>query len=77
MVIASGLLLITLTCYAALCAARPFGPCRKCAGTGQREHHGKTKTCRRCHGQRNRLRLGRRAWSAWQRTRDGGTQPGR
>jgi hypothetical protein len=47
--------------YAVLCAVRPFAPCRKCTGTGVRlTRRDKVKLCRRCHGQRYRLRLGRR-----------------
>lgn len=59
-----GLIFITL-CYAALCAASPFGRCRKCAGLGFALHtdrRGKPKrgkTCRRCKGHGRRIRTGR------------------
>ncbi|MFJ4924060.1 hypothetical protein [Streptomyces sp. NPDC088736] len=67
-------LLLALGWYAVLCAARPFAPCRKCAGTGRLEHFGKVRTCPRCRGRKLRLRLGRRAHNAWQRERENGTQ---
>lgn len=78
MLITSGALLTILAGYSALCAIRPFGPCRKCSGTGLRDT-GRLRrgaaVCRRCHGQRYRLRIGRRAWNAWHRTRTAGTRP--
>ncbi|MFF3317306.1 hypothetical protein ACFYV5_17625 [Streptomyces sp. NPDC003035] len=60
------LLLATLTGYALLCTASPFGPCRKCSGLGYKlkvDRKGRlkrAKPCRRCEGQGKRLRLGRR-----------------
>ncbi|MFE3825237.1 hypothetical protein [Streptomyces sp. NPDC059092] len=68
MLITSGVLLAALAGYAALCAVSPFGPCRKCSGTGLRELRKGAKLCRRCHGRRRRLRLGRRALNAGHRT---------
>ncbi|TXJ73292.1 hypothetical protein E2C11_29570 [Streptomyces lavendulae] len=59
--------------YAVLCAVKPFGPCRRCRGTGETERFGKPRSCPRCHGRRHRLRTGRRAHNAWRRTRDAGT----
>ncbi|MGW7354215.1 hypothetical protein [Streptomyces sp. NPDC054784] len=60
-----GLLLLTL-CYAVLCAAAPFGPCRKCSGLGFQLKYGRVtgrpkrgKDCRRCRGHGRRLRAGR------------------
>ena len=58
------LLAITLG-YAALCAASPFGRCRKCNGLGfalktdrkGRAHRG--KDCRRCRTTGYRIRIGR------------------
>jgi hypothetical protein len=58
--LASLAVLLILAGYAALCAARPFAPCRKCHGTGVRQARRTVKLCRRCHGQRYRLRIGRR-----------------
>ncbi|MEU6669500.1 hypothetical protein [Streptomyces sp. NPDC046727] len=46
--------------YALLCTVQPFTPCRKCSGTGIRQARRKVKLCRRCRGQRYRLRIGRR-----------------
>lgn len=43
--------------YSALCALKPFGPCRRCKGQGEPQVG---KTCPRCHGDRYRLRVGRR-----------------
>ncbi|MGI3230584.1 hypothetical protein ACRJ4B_49865 [Streptomyces sp. GTA36] len=74
MVIACSLLLAALIYYAALCMARPFGPCRKCDGTGEIERFRKVRTCRRCHGRKLRLRVGRRLHNAWRRTYDDGAR---
>ncbi|MFK0178578.1 hypothetical protein ACIQVR_21655 [Streptomyces xanthochromogenes] len=74
MLTASVLLLAALTCYAALCWMKPFGTCRKCAGTGQRQARKGAKTCRRCRGKRQRLRVGRRLHNAWRRTYSDGTR---
>lgn len=74
------LLLILLTlCYAALCAANPFGTCRRCEGWGhkiRRTHDGRLKrgrTCRRCRGYGRRLRVGRRLYNIAARLRNDGT----
>ncbi|MGP3637494.1 hypothetical protein ACTU45_29835 [Streptomyces sp. 24-1644] len=75
MLIASSALLAALVYYAALCAIRPFAPCRKCRGLGRTERFGKPRMCPRCHNDKLRLRLGRRAFNAWQRTREAGTRP--
>ncbi|MER6088512.1 hypothetical protein [Streptomyces bluensis] len=67
MALASLALLLILAGYAVLCAVQPFAPCRKCSGTGIRQAPRKrigkrflVKLCRRCRGQRYRLRTGRR-----------------
>jgi hypothetical protein len=72
---ASALILIALAvtfCYAALCAGRPFGTCRKCRPTDRRPrgHH----YCRRCGGTRLRLRIGRRIWNFVHRLYTEGTR---
>ncbi|MFV6027099.1 hypothetical protein [Streptomyces sp. NPDC056264] len=60
------LLLATLAGYALLCAASPFGTCRKCHGLGgtvvldRKGRPKKGKRCRRCKGHGKRLRVGRR-----------------
>jgi DnaJ-class molecular chaperone len=74
MVIASVLLLAALACYATLCTAKPFAPCRRCGGTGKTERFGEAHTCPRCHGRKYRLRLGRRAHNAWRRSYGDGTR---
>ncbi|WP_413800194.1 hypothetical protein [Streptomyces iranensis] len=76
MLTASAAIFLALSGYAALCAVKPFGPCRKCEGTGLRELSLRgIKLCRRCHGSRYRLRTGRRLWNTWHHTRDAGTKP--
>ncbi|MFB8033235.1 hypothetical protein ACFC5Z_09795 [Streptomyces sp. NPDC056004] len=74
--LASLLLLLTIAGYAALCAARPFGPCRKCRGTGQTDTRKGAETCRRCHGARYRLRVGRRIHNHAERIHTTGSRPG-
>lgn len=74
-----GLLFITL-CYGLLCAVSPFGACRKCRGFGfylKTDRLGRPKpgrTCRRCHGDRIRIRLGRHLWNAARRIHHQGTR---
>ncbi|MCO8302826.1 hypothetical protein [Streptomyces sp. RKCA744] len=77
MLTASAAMFLVAAGYAALCAAKPFGPCRTCKGTGLRELRRAVKVCRRCHGSRYRLRIGRRLWNTWHRTRTAGTKPNR
>jgi DnaJ-class molecular chaperone len=63
--VAAGLLcpvIATLTiCYFAVCAARPFRTCRRCAGTGLRgiRRGLRSRACRRCGGAGIRIRYGR------------------
>lgn len=58
------LLMVTL-CYGSLCAASPFGNCRKCRGfghtlkTSRRGTLTRGKDCRRCHATGKRIRAGR------------------
>nr|WSY53353.1 hypothetical protein OG999_26670 [Streptomyces sp. NBC_00886] len=75
-----GLLLITL-CYVALCAASPFGTCRKCKGWGSKVTVGRFsgrlkrgRACRRCDGYGYRLRIGRHIYNAVSRLRREGTR---
>ncbi|WP_343041294.1 hypothetical protein [Streptomyces typhae] len=63
-----------LLAYAALCWARPFGPCRRCKGTGKTTRFRKERPCPRCRGKRLRLRVGRRAHNAWRRAHEAGTR---
>ncbi|MEV8392839.1 MULTISPECIES: hypothetical protein [unclassified Streptomyces] len=73
MLLTSAAFLAAVAGYAALCAVSPFGPCRKCSGTGLRELRKGSKLCCRCHGQRRRLRIGRRALNSSRRTHAAGT----
>ena len=54
------LIVVTLW-YVALCAAKPFRTCRRCAGTGLRgTRRGlRSRACRRCGGAGIRIRYGR------------------
>ncbi|MFE0577778.1 hypothetical protein [Streptomyces sp. NPDC058874] len=73
------LLVVTLG-YASLCAASPFGNCRKCNGLGfalTTDRKGKPKrgkTCRRCKGHGIRIRVGRWLYNRAARTYRAGTR---
>ncbi|MEW1719616.1 hypothetical protein [Streptomyces sp. NPDC093109] len=75
-------ILIVLTlCYALLCAASPYGTCRKCEGWGhaivRARRSGRLKRgrqCRRCSGYGTRLRVGRRVYNGVTRLHDNGTR---
>jgi hypothetical protein len=62
---AIALLTVITVGYAALCAASPFGNCRRCRGFGFRlttDRRGRLKRgkhCRRCDGTGKRIRVGR------------------
>ncbi|MER6692673.1 hypothetical protein [Streptomyces minutiscleroticus] len=75
MALASFALLLTLAGYAALCAVQPFARCRKCSGTGTRSARRTVKLCRRCHGHRYRLRIGRRLLNTGRTIHRAGTRP--
>ncbi|RSS79496.1 hypothetical protein [Streptomyces sp. WAC06614] len=81
MLTASALALLALGAYAVLCAASPFGNCRKCDGIGAiptttRTHRPKPpKICRRCHGHGKRLRIGRRLHNHGRDIHHAGTRP--
>ncbi|MFD3943597.1 hypothetical protein [Streptomyces sp. NPDC058579] len=66
--------------YAALCAASPFGQCRKCDGLGfalTTDRKGKPKRgkhCRRCQGHGIRIRLGRHLFNIAARIHRDGTR---
>lgn len=52
--------------YVLLCAAVPYGNCRKCRGFGRQLRHSRVtgrlkpgRTCRRCRGHGRRIRAGR------------------
>ncbi|WP_406862514.1 hypothetical protein ABZO31_19510 [Streptomyces sp. HUAS MG47] len=73
------LLAVTLG-YASLCAASPFGTCRKCTGLGfalKHDRKGKPKrgkTCRRCKGNGIRIRAGRWLYNRAARIHRDGTR---
>lgn len=77
MLLAMTALVLWLIGYSALCMAQPFARCRRCAGTGETERFRTARTCPRCHGDRYRLRLGRRLHNTWRRTYEAGTRPPR
>ncbi|MFI5703646.1 hypothetical protein ACIA78_26815 [Streptomyces xanthochromogenes] len=67
--------------YAGLCAASPFGTCRKCKGWGSKVSTSRLtgrlkrgRECRRCHGYGRRVRIGRRVYNAVSRLRHEGTR---
>nr|WP_203724967.1 hypothetical protein [Streptomyces sp. SID13588] len=68
-------------CYGSLCAATPFGNCRKCKGfgyalkTNRRGQLKPGKTCRRCRGDRKRIRVGRHLYNVAMRLHHDGTRP--
>jgi DnaJ-class molecular chaperone len=69
------LILITLG-YAAVCAASPFGTCRRCSGTGRtgaaRGWH--SRPCRHCDATGIRIRLGRHLYHQANRVHRDGTR---
>ncbi|MFB7370340.1 hypothetical protein ACFC0D_10905 [Streptomyces sp. NPDC056222] len=73
------LLFVTLG-YASLCAASPFGQCRKCDGLGftlKHDRNGKPKRgkhCRRCNGHGIRIRIGRHLFNVAMRIHRDGTR---
>ncbi|MGX1502724.1 UNVERIFIED_CONTAM: ribosomal protein L40E [Streptomyces graminofaciens] len=77
MALASLAVLLIAAGYAALCTISPFGPCRKCRGTGIRQVRKTVKDCRRCRGQRLRLRVGRRLLNTGRTLHAAGTRPHR
>jgi DnaJ-class molecular chaperone len=62
-------------CYAAVCAASPFGTCRTCSGLGRigtkRGLH--SRPCLRCDGTGIRIRRGRRLYHLAARVHRDGT----
>ncbi|QBR07500.1 hypothetical protein D7Y56_17195 [Streptomyces sp. S501] len=78
--LASTLLLLITLCYASLCAASPFGDCRKCRGWGfatKTDRKGRTKRgkdCRRCKATGKRIRIGRHLYNIAARLHRDGTR---
>lgn len=77
LLIASPALVFITICYAALCAASPFGDCRKCRGFGfqlkydRRGRPCRGKHCGRCDGIGKRIRVGRHLYNVAVRLRAG------
>ncbi|WP_424887428.1 hypothetical protein [Streptomyces sp. XH2] len=73
------LIIVTLG-YAAMCAASPFGRCRKCRGLGfamKADRKGRPRRgrpCRRCDGHGIRIRVGRHLYNAAARLHRDGTR---
>lgn len=73
-------LLIVTLCYIAVCAASPFGNCRKCNGMGfalttdRKGRPKRGKHCRRCDGVGKRIRIGRHLINRWTTTYHDGTR---
>ncbi|WP_327127002.1 hypothetical protein [Streptomyces sp. NBC_01727] len=78
--LASALLLFVTLSYASLCAASPFGNCRKCDGMGhaiKTDRKGRTKRgkdCRRCKATGKRIRVGRHLYNVAARLHRDGTR---
>ncbi|MEU1439757.1 hypothetical protein [Streptomyces mirabilis] len=73
------LLLGVTMCYIAVCAASPFGNCRKCRGMGhalktdRRGRLKRGKDCRRCQATGKRIRIGRWLYNRAARIHRAGT----
>lgn len=78
--LASALALLVTLGYTAVCAASPFGNCRKCSGLGfqlkhnKRGHAKRGKHCRRCDGVGKRIRTGRHLFNVAARIHRDGTR---
>ncbi|MFB6777743.1 hypothetical protein ACFCX0_10000 [Streptomyces sp. NPDC056352] len=78
--LASALLLFVTLGYVSLCAASPFGNCRKCRGMGhaiKTDCKGRTKRgkdCRRCKATGKRIRVGRHLYNVAARLHRDGTR---
>ncbi|MFE6620309.1 hypothetical protein [Streptomyces sp. NPDC057740] len=72
-------LIVVTLCYGGLCAASPFGDCRKCRGMGHKlkaDRKGRLKRgkdCRRCHATGKRIRVGRCLYNRFARIYRAGT----
>ncbi|OQD55260.1 hypothetical protein BM536_011440 [Streptomyces phaeoluteigriseus] len=73
------LILGVTLCYVAVCAASPFGDCRKCRGMGhalKTDRKGRMKRgkdCRHCKATGKRIRVGRWLYNRWARIYRAGT----
>jgi len=68
--------LIGLACYVVHSLIWPFRACRKCQGLGRfhSSSGGSWHYCRKCGGRGAEVRLGRRLWTWWTRTKDRGSR---
>ncbi|WML81966.1 hypothetical protein [Streptomyces sp. VNUA74] len=79
MLLAVACLIFVTFGYVGLCAASPFGDCRKCHGMGHElttDRKGKPKRgkdCRRCKATGKRIRTGRWLYNRWARIYRAGT----
>ncbi|GAA3754534.1 hypothetical protein [Streptomyces tremellae] len=73
-------LTVITVCYGGLCAASPFGPCRRCRGMGHRikeDRRGRLKRgkdCRHCKATGRRIRIGRHLYNQWAAIHRDGTR---
>ncbi len=65
-------LLLVALCYGLLCAASPFGRCRRCDGIGRTGSRG--RLCPRCDATGLRIRYGRHLWNVAARIHRDGTR---
>ncbi|MFD4589150.1 MULTISPECIES: hypothetical protein [Streptomyces] len=78
--LASALLMFLTLSYASLCAASPFGNCRRCRGWGfamKTDRKGRAKRgkdCRRCKATGKRIRIGRHLYNVAARLHRDGTR---
>ncbi|WP_030971581.1 hypothetical protein [Streptomyces sp. NRRL S-1824] len=78
--LAIAFLLAITFCYGGLCAASPFGDCRKCRGWGHAittDRKGKAKRgkdCCRCKATGKRIRVGRHLYNVAARLHRDGTR---
>lgn len=78
--LASALLMFLTLSYVSLCAASPFGNCRKCRGWGfamKTDRKGRAKRgkdCRRCKATGKRIRIGRHLYNTAARLHRDGTR---
>ncbi|MEU3001933.1 hypothetical protein [Streptomyces sp. NPDC006995] len=78
--LASALLMFITLSYMSLCAASPFGNCRKCRGWGfamKTDRKGRAKRgkdCRRCKATGKRIRIGRHLYNVAARLHRDGTR---
>ncbi|MFD4591489.1 MULTISPECIES: hypothetical protein [Streptomyces] len=78
--LASALLMFLTLSYVSLCAASPFGNCRRCRGWGfamKTDRKGRAKRgkdCRRCKATGKRIRIGRHLYNVAARLHRDGTR---